>query len=411
MAAPLLAGCIGGDEAPPAPQVNTNNNTEGNLTVDGDVKSQDGRDLAAFQETNRTEMGRGGMEHLHDYWEGKTTYTVMQGDWWFIPLPLQPDGNSKYPTGTAIADLSPDIGRLVPEGTSKLEITVKIYGPTPQICSIRGNQLPACIVSPVGHPLAEGLGLEYVTANDNLGEWRDGGQLLNGVPTFIDLKPNEADMPHSTASLWLFRLYTLEANSVGFNITVVAHKGYDVVNWPGHPDFYVEKPFRVVFDNTVDMSYSGWHTFNLYGDDSTWVTPEKLISWGTTRLEVYVNISEASLNPEYSFVQLKGWHLDAHNATNQPRIATTDITMDEYYDENTDGKNYHFTIPLDDAAYDSPYASVSRWGFRMLPDYEGALENGCIEMCPGFKMKASYTIIAWNDDKLKGAAAPANPEA
>ena len=363
-----LAGCIGGGKDEPVePQDANSTGLPDNATV-----APDGRgDISAFKETNKTETtGIGAMMHEHDYWGGKERLDdVAWIDAGLIPFPVTPckksDGSctaggsgETYPAGTAIADFDlappPEMG-MVYEGTKTVELKlVKLTG---------GDD--AAPANPVGE-----VYFDYLAANDEPGQFRKGGQLKLNEPFKIDIAATDADMPHQTKSLWVFRIYSnSQMVAFNFNITMSLVKGYDVVNWPPHPDLYADKPERIVYEGPVKASSKGTLDSNLYGTDSGWLHPEKVISWGTDKIDVTVtNIQfhgDAPVNPD-------GFVLEYHNASKPPLLGHGTQFGGRLTDPAATGTEYHFTIDLGadrGDAYDTPYAQYSRWGFRFVPQF------------------------------------------
>ena len=369
-----LAGCIGGDEPADDAVDTANTNDTGFLNDSASTAAPDGRgDLAAFKETNRTETGTGGMEHHHDYWAGYERIQIDYINSGMIPLPLQPEGK---PAGTAIADYDlrkyrpPLEGEepntkfaLVYEGTSQVELLLTEFT-TPD-----GTQ---------NHPQAT-MHFDYLTAIDEPGAFRPGGELKLNQPFTIDLAPNEADMPHQEKSLWIFRLYTGEPTWVDFNITITAVKGFDVVNWPPHPDLYAENPERTVFQGAVHHESTSTPDYLVSGKDINWINPERIISWGTQRLEVTVsNVRYQTATPGADPTH---YLLEYHNATKPPLLGHGTAYGGRLQDESTDGTVWNFKIDLtgDTDSYDTPYGTGSRWGFRFVPQF--ADEAGGVEPC------------------------------
>src|SRR5581483_1037118 len=167
----LLAGCIGAKEPVKPAAAMVNNTTVRNATL----PDRPGECIGCL-ETNKTEAGMGGMNHTHDYWKGRETVTVFHDD---------------------------------------------VFGPG-------GSPVDPCTPDP-NPPKVH---LQYRSAADST--WRDAADLALGVPLKINVLPKETDMPHSVLSLWVFRLTTDNPSLSSVNLTIVIHKGRDVVNWPGH---------------------------------------------------------------------------------------------------------------------------------------------------------------------------------
>ncbi|MFA5862571.1 MAG: hypothetical protein WDA16_12845 [Candidatus Thermoplasmatota archaeon] len=375
-----LAGCLkSADDGPKVETQSTNKTLQANETI-----APDGRGaISAFNETNKTEKtGIGASMHTHDYWKGKERLEVGYLDGGLIPFPLapckRPDGactagsttpstdgsGDTYPVGTAIADFvlpAPPVAGMVYEGTKTVEFKlVKFTGPS------TADGAPAAPANPAGQVF-----IDYLASNDEPGKMRHGGELKLNEPLKIDIKPTDADMPHQTKSLWVFRVYSNpEMAWFEFNITVTAVKGYDVVNWPPHPDLYAEKKDRVVFDGPVKLSSKGTVDANVWGSDAGWVHPQRVISWGTESLTIEIqNVAFSSQVP----VTPSGWVFEYNNASKPPLLGHGAQYSARLKDAGTDGKSYHFAIDISHDrgdAMDTPYAQYSRWGFRLMPQFD-----------------------------------------
>jgi len=380
-----FAGCL--SKGATTDDVNTSSADPNGDGVLGDGESAvapDGRgELSAFKETNRTETnGTGAMEHKHDYWHGETRRLVYDLESGLIPFPLFPcktpgtctagGGGETYPAGTAIADYDipndrPGYG-LVYEGATALELMLN-YACLPQ-------DTGQCIDHPAVTP-----NIDYLTAADEPGQFRNAGTLQVGVPLVIPVKPFEADMPHQTKSLWIFRVYSSEPTWWEWNITLTAIKGNEVVNWPPHPDLYAERTERTIFDGPVHLESKGTIDSNLYGSDAGWVNPERIISWGTERVEVTVTgvtfAADVPIDPQ-DFI------LEYHNASKPPLLGHGNQYGGRLIDEGTDGSTYSFVIDIvgDTDSYDTPYGEKSRWGFRLVPQFDNG-GQACIDDSSG----------------------------
>lgn len=340
LAAVAGAGCFNRDSEEPAPAVNeTPQGSEMNVTAERSVES------AAFQETNKTEDGLGGKAHTHDYWQGRGRVDVISQRTTIFPFPILGASNE---VGSQSRDLQPPPPNLVFEGTQSVEVLVK----EPMIARRGGVDVP--------HPAPPTLELWYLSAADAAAAWRDGGPVTYGAPVVIPVTGKEVDMPHSLASLWLFRLVTSDSHDFSVNVTVTAVYGEDAPVWPGHPDFYADGPSRLVLDadGTTTEEGLGASLVKDYGYD--YVNPEKLISWGTQKLVVFVNISDvqyggaAPADPIYFYLRVR-------NATAQ----TDNTTVDQAEVGTGSERSYMWELPVDANGMDSPYAPSSRWGFAM----------------------------------------------
>ena len=399
-----LAGCISKGDDAPDDIAQANDTSNGVLDANESAAAPDGRgDLSAFKETNRTESsGIGAMEHLHDYWHGETRRWVDDIMVSLIPFPLMPcskpgggctlgqaqPNTDTLPPGTAIADFDiendqPGFG-LVYEGTSQLEL------------------LPNYIESAAGpHPTAK-VFFQYLTAADEPGAWREGGELVAGTPFILPVAPNEVDMPHQTKSLWLFRIYS-SSDTVEFtmNLTLTAVKGNAVVDWPPHPDLYAERPERLIFEAPVHMESKGTIDSNIYGSDAGWVNPERILSWGTQRVEITVTGVTVTTNPPG--IEPAGFVLEYHNASKPPLLGNGAQYGARLVDEGTDGTTWHFVIDIanDHESYDTPYGTKSRWGFRFVPQFENGgtpAGSACVDDSFLQQILVGCQFVPWSSD-------------
>ena len=369
-----LGGCLGGD-APPADDLSAqgNDTTEGVLDANDSTAAPDGRgDIAAFKETNKTETGMGGMMHAHDYWQGRERVTLLERDMWFVPLPVQPcraDGQC-YPPGTSIADIDLPEPMLVYEGTDHLEV---------KFSNLRVVPVDAAVPNP-----AVTMAFDYLTAADDANEFRTGVEGAKADEVYeVPVAPLEADMPHQVKSLWLFRIYTKDMTSgadsatsvsVYFNFTVTAVKGREVVDWPPHPDLYANSPVRTIADGSYATQAKGWADYWVSGADANWVYPERVVSYGTERLEVTITKKafQSSVPVEPDF-----FYLEYRNASYLSKLGNGDLSGERLVDPSTDGTTYQFTIPVDEYGMDTPYGQSSRWAFRFMARYGDADGSRC----------------------------------
>lgn len=379
-----LAGCVGA-KVEPTEDVETK---AADNVIDENVSTSapDGRgEISAFKETNKTEVGSGGEMHSHDYWGDKTRLELLSQTMWFIPLPAWPCRSGTAPSGdcynpgTSIADIDIPEPTLVYEGTGAVEILFKDFCVGPTGRSIFGAPATPCVPNPQVK-----MGFDYLTSADEPGQWRTYGFVEEGVPVIIPVKPEEADMPHQAKSFWLFRIYTEYATSVMFNFTVTAVKGNAVVDWPPHPDLYADKSEREILNGPFTTDTRGWADFWITGNDGSWVHPERVISYGTERVEVFVTKKSFSaanglpIEPDY-------FYLDYHNASFISKMGNGDLVGGRIVDEGSDGTTYHFVIPVTAYDMDTPYGTKSRWGFRFAarfsedtcPGIDPSIEQGC----------------------------------
>lgn len=381
MLLPAYAGCLSGGEAPTAadeegPAVN-------DTTPDATLPDDRGTAIA-FEETNQTEDGEGGIEHKHDYWGGAETIIVFQEDVGLFPIPLFPDGSSS-PASVAYVKLGNIPGTDEPakvfEGTAEVEVLVDaptLEGATPT-------------------PLPAGLSLKYRTASSS--EFVDGGSIPYGEPVLIPVGAKETDMPHSVSSLWAFQFTTDRVDFSGITVTITIRKGANVVDWPGHPEFYPDnKTERVVLDGDFAVHRSGIEEGLFYGTASSWIHPEKLISHGTGYVDVFVNISSAAASNGASPT---GFFLEYHDAT----ILDAEDAYNDRIDDEEGGRAfedayYHFVVPVTPEGMDGPYQPESLWGFRMVATFA---ETPAASLCPGcFPYDVAFTmkIVAHKADDV-----------
>lgn len=185
-------------------------------------------------------------------------------------------------------------------------------------------------------------------------------------------------MPHSVSSLWAFAIDTDKMAGLTADVTITAVRGADVVDWPGHPDFYADAPMRTVMDEQVKVHRSGIDEFALYGAGSSWNKPSKLISYGTGFVDVFVNITSATAS---NGAQPTGFFLEYHNAT----ILDAEDEFNDRIDDEVGGRAfedayYHFVVPVEPAGMDGPYQPESLWGFRIVATFA---ETPVASLCPG----------------------------
>lgn len=390
-----LAGCLKkSDDAEPAIL------TEENATVEQNATLPDGRgESAGLLETNKTEEGVGGIEHRHDYWKGQDRVVLFDETVELFCPPCMPDGEGTEPKSVAYVKLgklpgaeeSGDEGDGVPEeGADALvyegAASVEMLFATPTY------QLDDDGIVAAPHPSPPALFLQFRSAADS--EWREPVQVTYDTPIVVAVTPEMTDMPHSTHSLWVFRLTTDRPEvTVSVPMTVTAVKGRAVVDWPGHPDFYADKPTRVVMQQHVTTHMSGLESFALYDSGGTWANPEKLISWGTKEIRVFVNVTSAT---NQLGAAPTGHFLEAINAT----VIGPEVTFGSRHGDihgNNDLKSYEFALKVDEVGMDGPYQPASRWGFRMMATFADI--DGVIGFCPGcfpYDIEYDITVIATN---------------
>lgn len=378
-----LAGCIGNDDdAPGAVADGTNKTGVTDVPPDG----RDGK-IVAFEETNATEEGVGGVDHDHDYWAGRARVVMFEREAWMEPYP--DDQNRAYSTFT------PPQNTFVYEATASIEFT--IANPERRLCPYGGTLDGEYVCSdyqtgtrlPDPNPPA-GLKLRYKHASTI--EWIDAGELTWGTPLVIKITdPRQTDMPHATSSLWEFEVVSPNAQDVTLYFDAKAEmvKGdADIPMWPGHPNFYAERPTREVLNVPDAVSCDG--SLCQAGDEEKMeIYAQKLISYGTKSLHVWVNITEVqSAEP---VTAPSNWFLYHVNATGRDNVTNQ-------FDEasKADVKSFYWIFPVDDNAMDSPYADGSRWWFRLGGSVTTPVIS-CYENCGNWRAKYGIVIHATNE--------------
>ena len=393
-----LTGCIGGEDAPDVEAATNDTINQADPT---------GQKLLAFEETNATEQGVGGVDHHHDMWMGRTR----------VPLFDRPAAMDPYdPVATfQPPQKDPETGApvIVFEGTQTVEFTITKpqrrvcpYGGTfdgDYVCTDNAGKVAAALTgapAPDGAPRAddpappEGLFLRYKHASTTT--WIDAGQLTWDVPLAIKITdPIQTDMPHATMSLWEFQVTSPHTQDVTltFNAKAEIVRGEgDIPLWPGHPDFYAEKPSREVV-NVVDWEACDQSGCTMVNDQERTgpVPAAKLISYGTKTLHVWLNVTDAQFPVPATKPQ--SFFLFHNNATGRDNV--TDQFDQETY--STEKREFYWVLPVDDGAMDSPYADASRWEFDLGAALVTPLVS-CYGNCADWYAKYNLVIHATNEE-------------
>lgn len=388
------SGCLkkGPDESP---IVETANVTDTNQTAE----LPDGRgESAGILETNKTEEGVGGVKHEHDYWRGKDRVVLLDRPISLSCPPCMPDGEGTQPKSVAYVKLGalPGAeGESQPQDGMTMEgANAMVYEGASSVEILLGSpSLPA----PAAHPSPPQLFLQYRSASDS--DWTSPVPVTYDTPLVIDVNEQMTDMPHSTRSLWVFRLSTDRPDFLEVPMTVTVVKGRSVVDWPGHPDFYADKDTRLVMQQHVTTRMSGIESFALYDSGGTWANPERLISWATKEIIVFINVTSAR---NQLGATPTGYFLEAHDA----RIIGPEITFGSRHGDvngNNDLKSYQFNLLVNETGMDGPYQPASRWGFRMMATFADV--DGVIGFCPGcfpYDIEYDITVLALNKETGMG---------
>ncbi len=312
-------------------------------------------------ETNQTS----GRAHIHDYWADRTEVTLADVILTNDASPF-PGGSLGVNDGVFRTYYQFPYGTIVYEGTGRLSFAV--------------SELDATI---------SGLRFRYLTPSAS--EWSEFVPLSPDVPLEIAVTPQLTDMPHATASGWSFEFYGDGLHRVdlgSFRFIAKAFKGNQVEKWPAHPDFYAGKSYRVVLDTDASTTVRGVADSVAYDRGIAYVRPEKLVSMGTARLVVFMNVTRTDSPPGTDAV---GYILEYRNASHpEPSIRRVDPN-----ENSSSAKESVFDIAVDVGGHDAPYAEQSRWGFRPRALFAS---NGGFSLCPGcFEYTVHYhiTVIAF----------------
>lgn len=379
VAAVLLSGCVGapversgGATLAPASDANATNASRAQMP--------DGRDgsFAAFNETNKTEGGSAGADHRHDLWAGKERVTIAQtnvGLWAAVP-----------PAKGAAGAIALPPKSLVWEGTGTIEVTLS--NPQRRACtsayeqSADGSTKRYCsdFVTNAGRaPDAIGAKLHVWYQDGMSKDLVDAGEATFGKAVVITLKdPRQTDMPHATGTLWRFEVRSADTqdDTLTFDakIDILRAKG-EIPLWPGHPNFYADTHARVVLQKHFTTKEAGVSNLVKPFEPYAYALPEKLVSYGTKTLFVFVNNSKVSADSQPP----QSWFLEYYNATGTIRSDGRDGVV---------GTALSWKIHVGDAGMDSPYAAQSRWGFALRGLYAGC--SGCVP----YTAEYDITVIA-----------------
>ncbi len=358
VAVAAFAGCFGSDDAeapmataPEAPEDPAFAGVGGNATG--------GLGLA---ETNKTT----GNAHIHDYW-GEKREIVLVDQVLSNHLSPFPSGSPNVNDGVFFSTYEFPYGTIVYEGTGRLAFTVSELDPT-----------------------LTGLKIRYLTPEAT--DFSEFVSLSPDVPLELAVTPRMTDMPHSTASGWAFEFYADGASSIDwgdFRFKVVAYKANNVEKWPAHPDFYRDLTHRVVLDTEARTTVRGVSDSIVFDEDIEWVRPEKLVSMGTQRVVVFLNVTGVQTPPGFDPA---GYILEYKNATGHRVGAGERVSPSE---NSTSLNEMAFDIWVDVGGHDAPYAEQSRWGFRPRAIFTDTAGFG---LCPGcFEYTVDYhiTVIAY----------------
>lgn len=322
LAAPLLlAGCA--EDVAPAAEA----------TPPTTVVVTDPGDVASLRNQSLT-MER----HVHDYWGGEERLVVMDEK-----RPAQTFFVS--PNWSVLFD--PPAGRLVPQGTARVEITMT------------WTDSPGDTYSPPA--------LWVRTAADH--ETALVGTLKKGEPLVVETTLAQADLPHQGLSAWRFEWRVHPGQVPGLvwfrgevGIRVEAVRGLDIPAYPPHPDMWGGAEARPLFDDKD--AFGVWRGdsrggFECYGDCPRMHRPVDgaLVPFDAALVEVTLTMgaeSRTQLGLSYHAADTREWQ----------RLQPA----------RTEGQKRVYLIEVQEGMGDGPYASQSQWEF--LPFIEGPVQDG-----------------------------------
>jgi hypothetical protein len=361
-----LAGCLGGEKVESA-------GTDA-AAAEALAAAPEGRGrILAFEETNATEDGVGGLDHHHDYWEGRERVTL-----------LEKRASYGASTGDRWVTLRPAQGDFVFEATEAVEVVAS--APT------REGQ-----ADPLGAPAPK---LRYKHAATT--EWIEAGALSWGEPFRIEVtNPAQTDMPHATWSLWAFELRSGDALTtyLSFDVRIDILRGpEDIPLWPGHPAFYTDSSVREVLRATARTAENGITGDAMpIGEESTGpVAAQKVVSYGTRTLFVYVNIRDLQVtNPLDTPTNFWLLHSNASGVWNHT----------DYFDvagkHPADKREHLWILHVDEGGMDSPYADGSRFEFQLRAAFAKntpVLYFTCYGGCATWSADYEITVLATDQE-------------
>jgi hypothetical protein len=379
-----LAGCLKPDDVEAA----VDNATAEDFNKANPIRNQT---LVAFEETNATEEGVGGIDHHHDMWNGQNRMVLFE-----TPTMMDPD---------ATATFRPPQGSLVFEGAETIEFTIS--NPERRACepffTLDGELIctdnaatygggPETPRAPDPTGGTAGMLLRYKHASTTT--WIDVGELVWGTPTVIKITDAlQTDMPHATSSLWEFQVVSPSAHDGTLTFTAKAEmvRGEgDIPLWPGHPNFYSDRTSREVLNKADAAACEGASCAFAGSSETEAVKADKLISYGTKSLHVWVNITE--VNAQNPALAPNNWFLHHINATGRENLT------DPFDPEATaEKREFYWIFPVDDNGMDSPYADGSRWNFQL----GGSVTTpalSCYSGCADWFAKYDIVVHATNEE-------------
>lgn len=323
--AAALSGCLGGDDAPAAIP-------EGEEVANESAAVDDGTTEMA------TDVGH--MPHLHDYWQGRESVTVMDADVEVEPFTALAftffNARNGEPGVGGTFFTFPE-GSLVYEGTGKMEIT-----PTWTDATVSGAVLR--YRSPGGS------------------EFSAPQPLSQGQALVLDITPEMTDMPHDKESRWFFLLTAPQGGAlvgkVHMRIDILRMR--DIAEFPGHPELFGGAHTLTLFEGAATSSsqnvasmFLGFATDNM---QESGVRSSKVVPMETLAMTANVTITSATANiGEVANVEFL-YHAAGGFGWDVAQVLSADPATGVY----------QFGWPVEMTMTDSPYADESQWTFDLL---------------------------------------------
>lgn len=264
--------------------------------------------------------------HVHDYWHGASELVVIDG------RALSTWNNIGGASATWRRYFVPADEVVVPQGTSKLIVTVDWADEAP---NSYGDV--SLWVKPA-----------------NTVTYRFVSEVQRGSVIEVPVAINEADLPHNVLSAWEFAVqyngtsnpYNLFIGTTDLNVT--AHRGYDLVPFPAHPDQWKGQTELEFVNATGNMTTIG---YTSSGDLPARIRPLDGVLVPASASHVSVQLRTTS---EFPVGRLE---LSFHGAD------TREYTVLE--PERTEANIAYFDIPMEPGLGDGPYGNASLWEFRL----------------------------------------------
>jgi hypothetical protein len=319
----LLAGCSGKPSSP-APS----GDPVGVITDPRDTAYLSNQSMAAGS-------------HIHDYWHGRDRVPVVESDGFYGSSTCNGGGCAD---GMTFDGVRPDEGSIVPQGT-------KWVNGTFTLTKSGDNQFTR-------------LELWVKTARDQDSvKW---GDVQSGVPFSIDATQETDDPPHYVLSLWRFEVKAYNsADTVRVeghsHWSVEAVRGLPLVAYPPHPD-------RWNGATRLDLLSESRSTQLVYQTEDP--------AGGGTSTSCYGGCLGTHALPSGAVVPFDTDHVTVRLKVDQGLPAGIGLWFhgsDTWAPSKPAGTmgapgELVYTIPIEGAMADSPYAPQSLWEFRVWLD-------------------------------------------